>query len=48
MSDKLEELEQELARIAQLDLAEQPAAFNQLKEKLEAELNSSADESSEQ
>jgi hypothetical protein len=48
MSDKLEELEIELARIAQLDLAEQPAAFASLREKLEAQLNSASDEASEQ
>jgi len=47
MSDKLEELEAELARIAQLDLAEQPEAFAALREKLESQLNSSSDESSE-
>ena len=48
MSDKLEELETELARIANLDLTEQPAAFSALREKLEAQLNASAEQSTEQ
>jgi len=48
MSDRLEELEKELARIANLDLAEQPAAFSALREKLEAQLNAAAEQSTEQ
>jgi hypothetical protein len=48
MSDRLEELETELARIANLDLAEQPAAFSALSEKLEAQLNAAAEQSTEQ
>ena len=48
MNDRLEELEAELARIATLDLAEQPAAFSALREKLESQLNSASVESTEQ
>jgi hypothetical protein len=48
MSDRLEELEAELARIATLDLAEQPAAFSALREKLESQLNAASVESTEQ
>jgi hypothetical protein len=48
MSDRLEELETELARIANLDLAEQPAAFSALREKLESQLNSATVDSTEQ
>jgi len=48
MNDRLNELEIELARIAELKLDEQPEAFAQLKAKLELELNSSSDESNEQ
>jgi primosomal protein N'' len=48
MSDRLEELETELARIANLDLAEQPAAFAALREKLEAQLNAASEQLTEQ
>ena len=48
MNDRLEELEAELARIATLDLAEQPAAFSALREKLESQLNSTSVEATEQ
>jgi len=44
MNDRLNELEAELARISQLDLAEQPQAFAELKAKLEEQLNSAPDE----
>jgi hypothetical protein len=44
MNDRLNELEAELARIAELSLEEQPQAFADLKEKLEAQLNSASDE----
>jgi hypothetical protein len=47
MSDRLEELEAELATIAALDLAEQPAAFSALREKLESQLNAAAEQSTE-
>ena len=48
MNDKLQEIEAELARIAELNLEEQPQAFSELKAKLEAELNSASDASNEQ
>jgi len=48
MNDRLNELEIELARIADLNLDEQPQAFAELKAKLEHELNSSSEESNEQ
>lgn len=47
MNDRLNELEAELARIAELSLEEQPQAFADLKAKLEAQLNSSSEESGE-
>jgi hypothetical protein len=47
MNDRLNELEDELARIAELSLEEQPQAFADLKAKLEAQLNSSSDETNE-
>ena len=47
MNDRLNELEAELARIAELSLEEQPQAFADLKAKLEAQLNSASDETSE-
>jgi hypothetical protein len=47
MNDRLNELEAELARIAELSLDEQPQAFAELKAKLEAQLNSATDEASE-
>lgn len=47
MNDRLNELEAELARIAQLNLDEQPQAFAELKAKLEEQLNSASEESSE-
>jgi hypothetical protein len=47
MNDRLNELEAELARIAELSLEEQPQAFADLKAKLEAQLNSSSDETNE-
>jgi hypothetical protein len=45
MNDRLNDLEIELARIADLPLEVQPQAFAELKEKLENQLNSSIDES---
>lgn len=48
MNDRLNELEVELARIAELSLEEQPQAFENLKAKLEAQLNSASDENNEQ
>jgi hypothetical protein len=48
MNDRLNELEIELDRIAELTLDEQPRAFAELKVKLELELNSSSEESNEQ
>jgi hypothetical protein len=47
MNDRLNELETELARIAELSLEEQPQAFADLKPKLEAQLNAASDESNE-
>lgn len=47
MNDRLNELEAELARIAELSLDEQPQAFADLKAKLEAQLNAASDESNE-
>jgi hypothetical protein len=47
MNDRLNELEAELARIAELSLEEQPQAFADLKAKLESQLNSSSDETNE-
>ena len=47
MNDRLNELETELARIAELTLDEQPQAFAELKAKLEAQLNAASDESNE-
>jgi hypothetical protein len=47
MNDRLNELETELARIAELSLDEQPQAFAELKVKLEAQLNAASDESNE-
>jgi hypothetical protein len=47
MNDRLNELETELARIAELSLDEQPQAFAELKAKLEAQLNAASDESNE-
>jgi hypothetical protein len=47
MNDRLNELETELARIAELSLEEQPQAFADLKAKLEAQLNSASDETNE-
>ncbi len=47
MNDRLNELEAELARIAELSLDEQPQAFAELKAALEAQLNSATDEASE-
>jgi hypothetical protein len=47
MNDRLNELEAELARIAELSLEEQPQAFADLKAKLEAQLNSASDETNE-
>jgi len=47
MNDRLNELETELARIAELSLEEQPQAFAELKAKLEAQLNAASDESNE-
>ncbi len=47
MNDRLNELETELARIAELNLDEQPQAFAELKAKLEAQLNAASDESNE-
>jgi hypothetical protein len=47
MNDRLNELEAELARIAELSLDEQPQAFAELKAKLEAQLNSATEEASE-
>ena len=47
MNDRLNELETELARIAELNLDEQPQAFADLKAKLEAQLNAASDESNE-
>ena len=47
MNDRLNELETELARIAELSLDEQPQAFADLKAKLEAQLNATSDESNE-
>jgi hypothetical protein len=47
MNDRLNELEAELARIAQLNLDEQPQAFAELKAKLEDQLNSATDENTE-
>ena len=47
MNDRLNELEAELARIAELSLEEQPQAFADLKAKLEAQLNAASDESNE-
>jgi|688.fasta_scaffold170794_2 hypothetical protein len=47
MNDRLNELEAELARIAELSLDEQPQAFAELKAKLEAQLNAATDEASE-
>ena len=48
MKDRLGELEAELARIAQLDLADQPEAFAQLRATLESQLDSATDENNEQ
>lgn len=47
MNDRLNELEAELARIAELSLEEQPQAFADLKAKLEAQLNAASDETNE-
>jgi hypothetical protein len=47
MNDRLNELEAELARIAELSLEDQPQAFADLKAKLEAQLNSASDETNE-
>lgn len=47
MNDRLNQLEAELARIAELSLEEQPQAFADLKSKLEAQLNSASDETNE-
>ncbi|MEY3483557.1 MAG: hypothetical protein RLZZ218_392 [Actinomycetota bacterium] len=47
MNDRLNELETELARIAELSLDEQPQAFAELKAKLEDQLNAASDESNE-
>lgn len=47
MNDRLNELETELARIAELSLDEQPQAFAELKAKLESQLNAASDESNE-
>lgn len=47
MNDRLNELETDLARIAELSLDEQPQAFAELKAKLEAQLNAASDESNE-
>ncbi len=47
MNDRLNELEVELARIAELSLEEQPQAFADLKAKLEAQLNAASDENNE-
>lgn len=47
MNDRLNELETELARIAELSLDEQPQAFAELKAELEAQLNAASDESNE-
>lgn len=47
MNDRLNELEAELARIAQLNLDDQPQAFAELKAKLEEQLNSATEESTE-
>ena len=47
MNDRLNELEAELARIAQLNLDEQPQAFAALKAKLEEQLNSATEENTE-
>ena len=47
MNDRLNELETELARIAELSLDEQPQAFAELKAKLEAQLNAASDQSNE-
>ena len=47
MNDRLNELETELARIAELSLDEQPQAFAELKAKLEAQLNAASDKSNE-
>lgn len=47
MNDRLNELEAELARIAQLNLDEQPQAFAELKAKLEEQLNSATEENRE-
>jgi hypothetical protein len=47
MNDKLNELEAELARIAELGLDEQPQAFSALKDSLEQQLNSAAEQSNE-
>ena len=47
MNDRLNELEAELARISQLELAEQPQAFAELKAKLEDQLNSTPVENTE-
>lgn len=47
MSDRVEELEAELRRIAAIDFAEQPAAFSALREKLEFHLNAAAEQSPE-
>lgn len=47
MNDRLNELEAELARIAELSLEEQPQAFADLKARLEAQLNAASDETNE-
>lgn len=47
MNDRLNDLEAELARIAELSLEDQPQAFADLKAKLEAQLNSASDETNE-
>jgi hypothetical protein len=47
MNDKLNELEAELARIAELSLDEQPQAFSELKDKLEQQLNTATEQSNE-
>lgn len=47
MSDRFEELKAELARIAALDLAEQPAVFSALRERLESQLNAATEQPTE-
>lgn len=48
VNDKIQQIQEQLAEITKMDLAEQPEAFSQLHAELDAQLNPGSQESSDQ